>query len=476
MGIEFHPVLSPRVADQPDSPITLSFDDPDAASKVVVQIYEVDAWGSGPDRITETGGRDTLIAEMKGKILNKQFVLDSINPSGKTGSKPEMVLQIDGEDSTHSLPFPPSAIANEGGVFEVEARVSGVIGGKKRSGKTKVPVFLRNFKAGRPVVAFITGDPKADPFFAAADSYWKGVADGKFSLGSIEEIRSFLTKRADSGGYGSWGEANVVNHGNEFEWIVKLYHADRNVRHVHTADLAELSSDTRIFGAIPSLDDQSKVVIRGCAIGQDQALLDQIREVFGGDATILAPKYIQVYMEDSSGAREGFMETFFFYVPGSSAPGLDECKRRLGEKYPDVDDAAWLPMLKKTGKRLSIKETLDGYRHDRSENFPAPWTLQFTHDPGQKIPNSMGDASAFLKDVESQWTNDEKHANTDFDEWKWRVSPPRRTDKRDETDFAATVTGTRYRVEVRRELRDKDGKPVRPDITNHDHYGRSPAW
>jgi hypothetical protein len=474
MASEFHPVLSPRVADKPDETITLGFDDPDVATKVVVQIFEVDAWRSGPDRVVENAGRDTLIAELKGRILGKKFLLDSITPKGKTGAKPEMRLHIDGEDAPlvvdHSLPFPDSAIVNENGVFEVEARVSGLIGGKKRSGKTKVPVFLRNFKAGRPIVAFITGDTRSDPFFANADLFWKAVADGKFSLGSVEEIRTFLFKRADAGGFGPWGEVNVVNHGNEFEWIVKLFGSAKGVSHVHTQDLDKLRSDPRIFGPIPSLDDTSRVIIRGCAIGNDQSLLDAIRDVFGGDATILAPKFIQIYATSGKISREGFMEMFFFYVPGSSAPSLADCKQTLSQKFPDVKDDDWLPMLKRT--TLS----LDGYRHDRTENFAANQTFTVSHAPGKPAPTSLGKSHDFVQDVKEDWTNDEDHFHTDFDEWKWTAGPLRRKEtSQTETVFVQQLVGSRHRVEVRRELRDKDGKPVRPDTNNPAHFGRSPA-
>jgi hypothetical protein len=35
-------------------------------------------------------------------------------------------------------------------------------------------------------------------------------------------------------------------------------------------------------------------------------------------------------------------------------------------------------------------------------------------------------------------------------------------------------TGTRVRIEVRRELRNANGTPVKPDPTNRNHYGSSP--
>ena len=475
MANEFHLILTPRVAEKPDATITLGFDDPVEADKVVIRLFEVDAWGSGPGRVVENKGRDTLIAELTGKIVEKKFVLDKKKPQGKMGDKPEMNLLIDGEDVVRALPFPKSAIVNEDGVFEVEARVSGVILGNKKTGKTEIPLFLRNFKAGRPVVAFITGNLK-DPFFEFADVYWKGVADGKFARASVESIRNFLVTQADARGYGPWGQVNIVSHGNEFEWIVQLFKSDKGVRHVHTKDLKAVSSDPRLSGPIPSLDKDSRVVIRGCSLGNDQALLDEIRKVFGGEAVVLAPKFPLVYGIIDGKSREGFMKAFFFYVPGSKAPGDYECKRQLGAKFPSVKDADWLPMLRNKGK-LTFKQQLEGYRHDLTEKFPMRMTFSFPHSPGRTPPSSVAPKD-FIQLVRNDWKNDEEHFNTAFDEWKWSQGPLMRKEEKStpETSFVRVVTGVRHRIEVRRELRDANGDPVRPDINNKEYFGRSPAW
>jgi hypothetical protein len=476
MADEFHPVLTPRVADKPDAVVTLSFDDPTDAESVVIQLFEVDVWGSGAGRVVENEGKDTLLAELTGKIVQKKFVLDKKTPKGTLGAKPEMVLHIDGQESplfvNHSLPFPESALANENGVYEVEARVSGVIKKKKKSGKTQVPLFLRNFKAGRPVVSFITGS-LGDPFFAAADKYWKTVADGKFQLGSIEGIRNFLITQADARGFGPWGEVNIVDHGNEFEWAVKLFASDTAVSHVHTKDLKKNRSDPRFAGAIPSLDGTSRIIIRGCSIGNDQALLDEIRDLFGGKSSVFAPKFIQVYITSGDTARETFMDMFFFYVPGSSAPSDNECKQKLSAKFPSVKDADWLPMLKKSGK-LSVKQILDGFRHDRTEVFRLAPTFTFTHASGKPSTKKEGQAQDFLAIGRSIWKNDEDHFNTDFDDWKWSQGDLQRRELSDtETQFVRVLSGSRHRVEVRREKRDANGVPVRPDPDNPDLFGRS---
>jgi RNA polymerase sigma factor (sigma-70 family) len=70
-------------------------------------------------------GREML----RDEIAGGKFVLDKVKPAGKADDKPEMNLLIDGEAKPHPLPIPASAIFNEDGVYEIEARVSGVIPG-----------------------------------------------------------------------------------------------------------------------------------------------------------------------------------------------------------------------------------------------------------------------------------------------------------------------------------------------------------
>lgn len=474
MSDNFHAVLTPQVLDSPKHQVTIAFDSPSEATNVVLQLFEVDAWTSTSGDVNE-GGRDTLIAEFSGKIVNGKFVLERKNPQGPMGGSPSLLVHLDGETEkpnfvVHDLPIPPSALPNEQGIYEIELRVTGKIKGKTKSYRTPNPVFVRNFKAGRPVAAFVTGGGQ-DPFFIAARSYWFEYADGLFERGSVEGIREFIRTETDRRGYGPWGEINIVNHANEFQWIIRLFANDQNVRRLGIKEIKEAQNDIRFQAALRTqLDEQSKVVIRGCVLGNDQPILDEIRKLFGGKAMLFAPKYVQAYSTQNGIPRESFWEQFFFYGPGAQAPPNATCKQRLASKYPTpkVKDDDWMPMLTSTNPLV---------RHDNMETFTLDYTFTFTHDAKKPTPQRDGETHNFLADARGDWKNDEDHFHTDFDDWQWSQGPLQRHEiSRTETQFARHLVGQRFRVEVRRELKDANGQPVRPDLNNQQHYGRSPAW
>ena len=68
-----------------------------------------------------------------------------------------------------------------------------------------------------------------------------------------------------------------------------------------------------------------------------------------------------------------------------------------------------------------------------------------------------------------------QNVETTFDDWLFEEGPLKRKKISPTVSrFKRIYKGFRTRVELRRELRDKDGKPVKPDLNNTAHYGTSP--
>jgi hypothetical protein len=131
---------------------------------------------------------------------------------------------------------------------------------------------------------------------------------------------------------------DVVSHGNHEEWIVAPFHARRNARTPHlTRDaVAEHATDERWLPPPDSsqLDERSRVVLRGCVIGNNQELMDEIRSVFGGAATLLAPRYLQLYDSHTQPPREGFWEQFFLAVAARELPPPAVLAERFAAEFP----------------------------------------------------------------------------------------------------------------------------------------------
>ena len=149
--------MSPRVGNVGDT-YEIGFSSPAEADPVTITLTEVDAWGRGRGRVSE-GGRNVQIGRFTGAISGGNFTPGSSPSPPAPGSGPAVRVRFAGDTSgtVHTLPIPASAQSNENGIFEVQLSVRGRVGRRNRTYTMPHPVFLRDFRAGRPEVAFVTG-------------------------------------------------------------------------------------------------------------------------------------------------------------------------------------------------------------------------------------------------------------------------------------------------------------------------------
>lgn len=529
---EFHAILSPGVINNLSETITISFDSPDSASNVVLTLKEVDRWGRGREAVTESGGgRDDFIVEFTGQIVDGQFTGDISRRGRAAEDAPILRIHIDGEpeDTIYELPIPSDRNEREQGIFEIQLEVSGRIDGRRKSFRTATPAFVRNFVQDRPIITFITG---SGGYFTAGSHYWRINADGLINRSSVEEIFTYLRTESERLGYGLWGQVNIVSHGNELEWLIKLFRSDTRTRHVTPQILRDNAEDERLGAPDDTqLDNESTIVIRGCALGNSQELLDEIRNLFGGHSTIYAPKYIQWYSyerrDGNVTAQEFFIEFFYFYVTGTREPDEATCIARFQEEYPGIaSDEQWRAMLRdRTYRKRYDPEALTMWidyserperNHDFLEDLQGAWEEEGWEDSDNTLRTgydewawSLGNLQTIsiqrYLDYEERpeedrdilpelaeawdregWGNEADTSGTYFNDWSWsagRVQPRRLPDRT--VIYRQSFTGRRYRklftgrrkrIEVRRKFCDEDGNLIVPDITNSNHYGRSPAW
>lgn len=487
----FHATFKPGTQINISDTLTVVFDSPKEADPVTVTLTEVDAWVGPGGSVTEGPGAGDLIAEFQGKITGGKFT-GKLTKSGTSTatSPPTLKVLFDGQPAgaVQSLPIPDSTLANENGIFEVQLKVTGTIGKTSKTYTAPSPVFVRNFKAGRPVGAFVTGTGSG--YFMAANDFMKTYADGVFGLGSVLEIREFLRTQSDARGYGPWGEVNIVSHGNAVEWVIKLQPADTAALHLRRWHVEDARKKTPALSTpiAAQLDASSRVVIRGCAIGSDAGLLGEIRSLFGGAATVYAPKYLQWYETLSGTAREGFYEQFFFYAKQDTSPSDAVCLAELKKKYPSsgISDADWQKMLATTAPTATGFRATDATGGDRHETIPWRLTLNVKHPATPRANASAPAPDAAVTAAKAyDWVGKARtgfnaatpreNVETQWDDWKFSEGPlQEKAVGLAETQFSKLFTGNRVRIEVRRELRDTSGTPVKPDIKNPDHYGHSP--
>jgi hypothetical protein len=391
-------------------------------------------------------------------------------PAPAAQNAPVLKFKFHGSDTEYRLPIPDADTQEEGGEMEIGLQVSGEIPqGRRvveREYTTPSPVFVRNYgPAGthqRPLITFIAG---RDAFYNAASRYWQGRSDGNIRRSSVEEILNYLRTQQNLQRYGEgrWGDVNIVSHANSNQWMIRLFAGrGRQVGLVDINVLNEHGNDARLQAPGADVaDNNTRVVIRGCVIGANQTLLDRIRQLFGGQASVYAPKFLQRYEWYQRGRersqREYFHEFFFFYVLGTRSPNERTCIERLSQKYPNVgiDEEEWRNLLRGRDERE---------RKDTTERF------RFTLDYNAEPPRGREDQLAELR---RRLPNDERTYNTTVDDWQWTT---RRQVNRRRNIFRVVFTGSRRRVEVRRPLRDNNGNMAVPNLSDPFHYGRSPRW
>jgi hypothetical protein len=488
MADKFHAVFSPGTAINIGDTLIIAFDSPPEADPVTVTLEEVDAWVSDGASVTESTGSPVLVAEFTGKITGKKFqgTLTKKGTSTAT-SPPTLKLLFDGQSATavQTIPIPDATLSNEDGIFEIQLTVTGTIKKKTASFKTPSPVFVRNFKTGKPVVAFITGSGSG--YFTAADAFMHSYADGTFSLGTVLEIREFLRTQAAARGFGPWGEANIVSHGNATEWVITPFPGAPSP-HLRWWDIKDLQAKSQFTPAIDKqLTTDSKLVIRGCAIGNDTRLLNEIRRLFGGQTTVFAPKFLQFYQVTGTVARESFFEFFFFFAKAQTAPNDAACVTELKTKYPTsgISDSDWLKMLQNTTEDPNGFRASHAGSVDRHETIPWRITTTVNHPekprkglhgptPPEVTAAIAGNDWAGKAKAGFNSATPKENLETNFDDWFWVEGPlEEKPLSTIQTSFSKLFTGHRVRIEIRRELR-KAGVAVKPDLTNNDHYGHSP--
>jgi hypothetical protein len=479
---EIQATLTPEVGSLTDT-FVLTFTAPSNADQVTVTLTELDAWRSGGTRVREGRDRARTIIQIEGTIAVGHFVPNGALPTPSDPSAPALKVRFDGEADTvsHAIEIPASAQSNENGVFEIGLRVEATINNRRRTFTKQQPIFLRNIQSGRPVVAFVTGSRGG--FFVGADAFWTTHADGKFSHNNIVEIREFLRTQSSPRGFGPWGEVNIVSHGNAVEWLIRMTRSDQGARHLRWWTLDDaMSGAPSLRTAMPDVDAQTNIIIRGCAIGNDQDLLDKIRELFGGSATVKAPKFLQFYHSGGSSApREGFFEFFFFYHLGTSPPSDADAAARLRHENSSagMSQAQWLAALRNRSRGgatlLTPHRGVARNGRDRVERNDI--TIGLTVNGGTLAERRSGANDHDWRSAAEAAFNAGDVRNTmdtAFADWHWTMGTMTERTSGNQTRFQRVPTAMRIRIEVRRERRTAAGAPVRPDLSNSAHFGSSP--
>lgn len=208
----------------------------------------------------------------------------------------------------------------------------------------------------RTSVTFILGSDQSanNQYYTMTNHYYRLNPDERTevvvdNLTSLKQVIGWLNSHPDTVNDRPYGLVNLVSHGNEFIDLQAMVtpHGAR----ISAASLRQAMADS----TLPTLDSgivdsRTLVFLHGCAVGQNQSLLDALAQVFGA-ATVKASKLFEYYAylspnHNPQSIRHYYARNWYaFYHPDST---IDEkaMVRQLRRRYPD-DKVDWRAGLRR---------------------------------------------------------------------------------------------------------------------------------
>ncbi len=461
-------MLLPALLRDPSQPLTVRILLPRNAPAITVRLVELDAWRFlREDMLEEEGGVATTLATFVGRIENGRFEIDSTDIPDAGDGEGSLKLTFHGSSDEHQIPVAREIVETDGGELELGLEIEATVVRRgqevREEFRSAYPTFVRNTAAlpsgNRPVITFITGH---DLYQRAARRFWRRRADVVVVRRSVESILRYLNnpENVQRLGCDKWGQINIVSHASVNYWYLPLFEDSlRQSRPVDYPRLATYGNDSRLTPPPSSIvDGDTQIVLRGCNIGRNTDLCRAIRNLFGGNAWLHAPRFLQFYHLTRRGGRrrerELFYESLYFFVPGRETPNDDECLRRLQNKYSDrnIDSGEWERLLNAEGERQR-REGNVGWTFGRAyESFP-PILIEQIKD-----------------DLRRDWSSGPMTYHTTVDDWEWHYEPQFSQNDDGSLRYRLKLLAWRRLVEVRRPLTTESGETVVPVLSDNTHY------
>ena len=233
----------------------------------------------------------------------------------------------------------------------------------------------------RTSVTFIMGrDLSAyNPYYSLANQYYRLNPDDRTefvvdSLTALSQVFGWLSDNPSPDGR-PYGIVNIVSHGNEFvdlQMTVTPGGPRTSVQSLRQALVDSLLSPPDCH----AVDHLTRIYLHGCAVGQNQPLLDLLAEAFGGRAVVQASKLFEYYAylslnRNPQSIRHYFARTWYAFYHPDSAYNETALVRQLRNRYPS-DTTHW-----REGLRRRLQDNPSQLYH-YSFTVPCLWDEVFT--------------------------------------------------------------------------------------------------
>lgn len=241
----------------------------------------------------------------------------------------------------------------------------------------------------RRSVTFILGHDNSvyNRYYEMAGHYYRINADDRTdvvvdNLTSLSQVMDWLRAHPDTVNHRPYGLINLVSHGNEFVDL-QMSVTPRGPR-TSPETLRQALGQRLVVSPDSTLVDSLTVVfLHGCAVGQNQALLDMLAEAFGGRVTVMASKLFEYYAylsrnRNPQSLRHYYARTWYAFHHPDSAVDNSQLVQQLKRRYP-ADKVRW-----EEGLRRRFQDNPAQIYHF---SFIVPCTYEYFYASGESMPS-----------------------------------------------------------------------------------------
>lgn len=233
-------------------------------------------------------------------------------------------------------------------------------------------------------ITFILGeDEGTNAYYTRAEEYFRYHPEeaGEYlvtDLRSLGEVHNYL--RDNPSLAGPWQKVNLVAHGNQWTGLAVPLYPDGPSR-TQTEVLQEWTPDRPLPRSV--LNKSTEVIVHGCSVGRDSALLLQLSRVFAARGNrfpaVSASENFTLFREGDYGMERHYAEFYVRATPLGKYPQKEVMANRFRRQHPD--------------KRIDWDEALSNTRftkeltpHLYQFNVPVSWTRVYPNHGGAQLP------------------------------------------------------------------------------------------
>ena len=202
------------------------------------------------------------------------------------------------------------------------------------SGTTKVEPYHGADNRENKITFILGEDEGSNAYYARAAEYfrWHPEEAGETvitELRSIAEIRDYLALTQAQGG---WERVNIVVHGNQWTGLATKLEPNSKELRVTSNHLTNWKPTTSIKKDI--INEYTEIIIHGCSVGRDTALMLQLSRVFAGNdgayPTVTASEDFTLFREGEYGMERRYAD----YVYRATPLGKYPLRKVMATRFP----------------------------------------------------------------------------------------------------------------------------------------------